>query len=203
MMNGFRLIAWIGVAAVAAAAAWLWLERWQGAAPEREAAVSGDFELVDQDHRSVPASWFREGPLAVFFGFTSCPDVCPTTLATLSRWLEALGEEEAAALKVAFVSIDPERDTPDLIGNYVGHFDSRITGITGEPAALRALAGELGAEFEVSAGEGRYEVSHSASIYLIDRDGRFVGALKENTLLEIAVERLRALIRDGGGEPAS
>ena len=200
-MTPFRLLAWVAVALVAAAAAWLWTERWQGAAPDQAAAVAGSFELVDQDGGTVPASWFREGPLVVFFGFTHCPDVCPTTLATLSRWLEALDDDEAAALKVAFVSIDPQRDTPALLKSYIGHFDPRITGLTGETAALRALADELGAEFRVSASGTRYEVSHSASIYLIDGDGRFVGALKEDTLPEIATERLRELVVAAGAEP--
>lgn len=202
-MKRIRLLAWIAVAVVAAAAAGLWLERWRGEAPDQAAAVSGSFELVDQNGQAVPASWFREGPLAVFFGFTSCPDVCPTTLATLSRWLEALDEADAAELKVVFVSIDPQRDTPEAIGNYIGHFDPRIIGVTGAPEALRALASALGAEFQASGSEERYEVSHSASIYLLDRNGRFVGAMKDDTLPEIAVERLRELAERGAREPAA
>lgn len=199
-MKTFRIAAWLLVAVVALAAAWLWLERWQGEAPDQGATVSGSFQLVNQDREEVPAAWFREGPLAVFFGFTHCPDVCPTTLATVSRWLETLGAEDAAALKVAFVSVDPQRDTPDLLKAYLAHFDPRIAGLTGEPQALRALAEELGAEFEVIDSDGRYEVSHSAAIYLLGRDGRYVGSLQENTLPEIATERLRELIHAGGGE---
>ena len=202
-MKTIRLFAWLAVALVAAAAAVLWHERWQGEAPDQLAAVSGDFELVNQDGEAVPASWFRQGPLAVFFGFTSCPDVCPTTLATLARWLEGLDEAEAAALKVVFVSIDPRRDTPEAIGAYIAHFDPRIIGLTGDPDALRALAAELGADFRVS-GEGEsYEVAHSAAIYLIDRDGRFVGSMMEDTLPEIARDRLRALVGGAEREPVS
>lgn len=192
-MRKLRLLAWMLVALVAAAAGALWLERLQGGAPDQTAAVAGSFDLVDQDGEKLSAAWFRDGPAVVFFGFTHCPDICPTTLATVSRWLESLDPEDAARLKVAFVSIDPQRDTPPVLKSYLGYFDPRIVGLTGDEAALRALASSLGASFAVEVEGDRYEVSHSAAIYLIDADGRFVGSLKEDTLPEIARQRLESL----------
>lgn len=194
-MKVFRLTAWTLVLLLAAAAAWLWLERWQGEAPDQGGAVAGkSFALVDHNGEEVSASWFLDGPLLVFFGFTHCPDICPTTLARVSGWLEAL-EGDAAELKPVFVSIDPERDSPVLLKDYLVHFDPRITGMTGAPEDLRLLADSLGAEFSVEVSDGHYEVAHSAAIYLLDARGRFVGSLREDTLPEIAAERLRGLLR--------
>ncbi|MEX0922577.1 MAG: SCO family protein [Rhodovibrionaceae bacterium] len=196
-MKLFRLTAWLLVALLGLGAAWLWLERWQGAAPDQSAAVARQsFELVDQNGETVSAEWFREGPLLVFFGFTHCPDVCPTTLARVSGWLDSL-DVEARGLKPVFVSVDPERDSPALLKAYLAHFDPRITGLTGAPEDLRGLAGSLGAQFSVEQVDGRYEVAHSPGLYLLDRQGRFVGSLKEDTLPEIALERLRGLLREG------
>lgn len=192
-MRLLRITAWILIAVVASAAGALWLERLQGEAPDQTAALAGSYDLVDHEGEKLPGAWFRDGPAVVFFGFTHCPDVCPTTLATVSRWLEALEPEAAAALKVAFVTIDPGRDTPAALKSYLGHFDSQIVGITGSEAALRQLASDLGASFAVETGGDRYEVTHSAAIYLIDARGRFAGSLKEDTLPEIARQRLAGL----------
>ncbi len=196
-MKLLRVTAWLFVAALTAAAAWLWLERWQGSAPDQAgAAVQEDFVLINQDGAPLPASWFQEGPLVLFFGFTYCPDICPTTLARISSWLESLGGD-ADRLKTVFVSIDPARDTPAVLKDYLSHFDPRISAVTGAAEDLRVLADSLGAKFTIAQTGGDYEVAHSASIYLLDAQGRFYGSLREDSLQEIAVGRLRDLLGEG------
>src|SRR5690606_7695814 len=119
----------------------------------------------------------RGAPSAVFFGFTHCPEVCPTTLYELSVWLEELGDE-AAAVQAYFVTVDPERDTPEVMKDYVSSFSDRITGITGEPEAVAQMLKDFGIySRRIETSDGDYTMDHTASVILLDRHGAFFGTI--------------------------
>lgn len=120
-------------------------------------------------------------PVAVFFGFTHCPDVCPTTLMDWSNVLEDLGKD-GDRLKVLFVSVDGERDTASSLAQYLGSFDSRITALTGKAADIARAARAFGAVYEkVSGSNGSYSFDHTTNVYLLDRDGRLASTVNLQT----------------------
>ncbi len=137
-------------------------------------AVGGPFKLVDQNSRPITDQDLKGHPFLVFFGFTHCPDVCPTTLFEVSEILRALGPagKDARAL---FVTVDPERDTPQVLKDYLGSFDPRVIGVTGDAEAVTAMikAYRVYAK-KVPTDGGGYTMDHTAIVYLMGKDGRFV-----------------------------
>jgi protein SCO1/2 len=131
-------------------------------------------DLVDQDGKPLGADFFRGHWTLVFFGYTSCPDVCPTTLATLSRMTRALASLPAAERpRVLFVSVDPERDTPERLAAYVRFYDPAFLGATGTPVAVAAAAAAFGVPYrKVSVEGGGYTMDHGAGVFVVDRSGR-------------------------------
>lgn len=155
------------------------------------------FTLTDQNGKPVTEAAFRGQPSVVFFGFTHCPEVCPTTLFELAGWLKTLGDE-GKDIKAYFVSIDPERDTPDVIKNYVTNFSDRIVGITGEPDKVRAMAKSFGIYFKrVDTGEGDYTMDHTASVLMLNRKGDFFGTIAYEENPDTALAKLKRLAKDG------
>ena len=143
-----------------------------------QADVGGPFELVDQTGRAVDESMLEGRWTAVFFGFTHCPDYCPTTLQALAAAKAAMGER-GEALEIVFISIDPERDTPELLGDYLRtrSFPEGVVGLTGTPDQVAAAARAYRAHYE-RVGEGAgYTMNHTLTIYLMGPDGRFRRAL--------------------------
>ncbi len=134
-----------------------------------------EFELIDQFGNGIGPDAFRGRWDLVFFGFTNCPDVCPVTLTTLASARGRLAEARYEPLpRIVFISVDPERDTPDAVARYVAHFGDDVLGVTGELSELRRLTDALGIYFErVESGDGDYTVDHSAVVLVIDREGRF------------------------------
>ena len=134
-----------------------------------------EFSLLDQSGQVIGRNVFEGQWDLLFFGFTQCPDICPTTLQVLAdaqRQLANAGQDPLP--RIVLVSVDPERDTPDVIGQYVGHFGNDSLGITGPMDELRKLTNSLGIFFEKSKpDEENYSVAHSAVVLLIDPDGRF------------------------------
>ena len=167
-------------------------------APETSALhIGGPFQLVDTQGRPVTEKALQGKPSAVFFGFTYCPEVCPTTLSELTAALEALGPE-ADDLNVVFISVDPERDTPAQLKLYLSNFDSRIKGFTGSVAQSDAAAKAFRVYHQkVPTDGGGYTVDHSSVMYLLDRQGRFVTPVRYGTPQDELIRRLRALIRHG------
>ncbi len=126
--------------------------------------LGAPFRLMSDEGRSISDTDLRGKPTALFFGFTFCPEVCPTTLAELSRMMGELGSD-AERLNVVFVSVDPERDTPEVLHTYIAAFDERIRGITGEPDAVRAMAKSYGIYFKrVPTEDGGYTMDHTAAV---------------------------------------
>jgi len=145
--------------------------------------IFGPFELVDQDGIKVTDKTFAGKPSVIFFGYTSCPDFCPTALSELSTWLNALGPN-AYKLNVLFISTDPERDTSAHLKEYLTSFSPRIRGLTGTGVfALRIQLEERGYD----------AMDHAALIYLMDRAGKVVSTISLQTDNKIAIERLRQL----------
>ncbi len=137
------------------------------------AAIGGPFELTDQDGRTVGDRDLKGRPFLVFFGFTHCPDVCPTTLFEVSEVLRALGPE-ADRVNALFVTVDPERDTPGQLKDYLSSFDPRLRGLTGDAAAVAAMTKAYRVYVKKVPQENGYTMDHTAIVYLMDKDGRFV-----------------------------
>ncbi|WP_462381882.1 SCO family protein [Pseudomonas sp. Marseille-QA0892] len=143
--------------------------------PSAQRPVDGRFELVDSLGRTVTDESFRGRWLLVFFGFTYCPDVCPTTLVDVSAVLERLGED-ADQVQPLFITVDPQRDTPDVLARYTAFFDPRITGLTGTEAQVTQAMKAYGVRAERVPIEDSYLVDHSTRLYLMSPNGDFVTA---------------------------
>ncbi|WP_336486827.1 SCO family protein [Methylobacterium nigriterrae] len=168
---GAFLLGLIGLAAVAVLTL----------APDRggvaTASVGGPFTLVNQDGRTVTERDFAGATHLVFFGFTHCPDICPTTLQQISDVLAALGDR-AKGMKVAFITVDPERDTPASLKTYLESFDPRIVGLTGSPEQVAATVKAYRAYARRVPTKGEdYTMEHTALVYVMDGKNRFLGAL--------------------------
>ena len=142
------------------------------------ASVGGPFTLTTQDGKPLSDTDLRGSPFLVFFGFTHCPDVCPTKLFEISEALRAAGESDKAKnLKALFVTVDPERDTPEVMKSYLSSFDPRIIGLTGDRAAIDATIKAYRAYAKKTPlKDGDYTMDHTALVYLMGKDGQFVGA---------------------------
>lgn len=132
-----------------------------------------EFELTGEDGEPLTEEAFRGQAVALFFGYTHCPDYCPATLSSLARALEQVPPEQRDDVAVLFVSVDPERDTPEHLREYTDYFSERITGATGDETALRKLAKRYRTTFSYEAPDdnGDYLVSHGQAIYLFDKAG--------------------------------
>lgn len=152
-----------------------------------------EFELVDHRGGVVrPQDWLGT-PTLVFLGFTFCPDVCPMTLSDITDWLAELGPD-ADLLNVALISVDPERDTPEVLADYLANFDPRITGLTGEPAEIaRAIKGFRAYAERVPAEGGGYTMNHTAGVFLFHADGRFANIIDLHEDRAFAVPKIRRL----------
>ena len=182
------------LAALGAAAVMIWRPK-EPAAPTSTVQIGGPFRLVDMQGRPVTEKSLLGKPTAIFFGFTYCPEVCPTTLTEMTAWLKALGSD-ANRLNVVFVSVDPERDTPEQMKLYLANFDPRIRGFTGTPEAVAAAAKAYRVYYQkVATAGGGYTIDHSSAVYLFDAKGRFVEPIGYGTSSERALGQLRALVR--------
>lgn len=132
------------------------------------------FELTGTSGDTVTAAQTDGNIRLLFFGFTSCPDICPATLQKLSRAVKDLPAEMRADTQIVFVSVDPQRDTPERIDSYVSFFSDRAIGLTGEEPALRELSKRYRTTFgyDEPDAEGNYNVSHSGAVYVFDREGK-------------------------------
>ena len=138
------------------------------------AAIGGPFSLVDQNGKTVTADDFKGHPFLVFFGFTNCPEICPTTLFDISEVLNKLGPD-ADKVNALFVTVDPERDTPEKLKDYLSSFNPHLIGLGGDPAALAAVAKAYRVYYKkVPQDGGGYTMDHTAIVYLMDKDGNFV-----------------------------
>jgi protein SCO1 len=147
----------------------------RGSMPVPQAsAVGGPFKLIDQNGRTVTEEDVKGRPFLVFFGYTHCPDVCPTTLFDISEVLRRLGPD-ADRTAALFITVDPERDTPEAMKNYLSSFDPHLRGLTGDEAAIeRATKAYRAYAKKVPDPDGGYTMDHTALVYLMDKDGHFI-----------------------------
>ena len=162
-----------------------------GSGSSGPSAIGGPFQLIDQDGQPITDQDMKGRPFLVFFGYTHCPDICPTTLFDVSEVMRALGKDadRAAAL---FVTVDPERDTPAAMKDYLSSFDPHLRGATGDRKAIEAAEKTYRVYAKkVPTENGDYSVDHTALVYLMDKQGRFVAPFSLKRRPEEAAADLR------------
>lgn len=168
----------------------LFASHYQGNGPGGS-AIGGPFKLIDQNGKTITDQDMKGRPYLVFFGYTHCPDVCPTTLFELSEVLRALGKD-ADKTGALFISIDPERDTPAAMKDYLSSFDPHLIGATGDVKTIETVEKEYRVYAKKVPGEkGDYSMDHTALVYLMDKKGRFVAPFKLDRKPEEAAAELR------------
>ena len=198
MLGRLRLALWGAVIAAVAGFAFL-LMRPEPSLPEPTstalplAAIGGPFTLVGADGQPFSSTRLAGKPFAIFFGFTHCPDVCPATLAKLTQLRGALGKGDDA-FEIVFVSVDPERDGPAEVGAYAKLFGTPVIGLTGSPAQIEQVKKQYAVFSAKAPGEGgTYSVDHTASVFLMDRTGKFVATLAPEEGKDVALAKLRRI----------
>lgn len=155
------------------------------------------FELIDQHRQTFSLERLRDKWSFVFFGYTYCPDICPTTLATLTAVVKQLKSDPQglANIQVVFVSVDPQRDTPELIDDYLKYFNETFQGLTGMPQEIDALVRQFGAAYarEPETRPGGYLVSHTSSIFLVDPHARLLAAFPPPHYPNTIVDQFRQI----------
>jgi len=159
--------------------------------------IGGPFRLTSHEGKPFTDADLKGKPFVVFFGFTHCPEVCPTTLYDLSQDLASLGSD-SDKLRVAFITVDPERDTPDLMKTYLSSFDPRIVGLTGTEEEIAAAAKAYKIYYrKVPTDSGDYTMDHSATLFLMDGKGDFYATSNFQENAEVRREKLKRLIKNG------
>ena len=180
MIRRIRLILWLFVALALGLAALLWRRAEQpGRAPDAVAPVTigAPFTLTASDGTRFASRSLRGTPYVLFFGFTHCPDVCPTTLARLAKLRARLGKGDTA-FTIVFVTVDPERDTPAEMARYAAAFATPIVALTGTPSEIAAVTKSFGIfSKKVAQSGGDYSVDHTATVLLFDRAGQFTATI--------------------------
>ncbi|MGC2084650.1 MAG: SCO family protein [Bradyrhizobium sp.] len=158
------------------------------------AAIGGPFQLTDQSGATVTDKSLQGRPTLIFFGFTHCPDVCPTSLFEISEVLRAMGPD-ADRVNAYFISVDPERDTPAAMKDYLSSFDPHLKGLTGDPEVMAKVTAEYRVYAKkVPLKDGDYTMDHTALVYLMDRDGHFVSPFNLKQPPEQAAAELKKYI---------
>lgn len=191
-LRNFRIVLWALVAVAAIGATWLYLYR----PPQRPLGINGqEFALASTKGGTFTQNDLVGTPSLLFFGYTFCPDVCPTTLAEATAWREQLGLT-AEDLRIIFVTVDPERDTLDMVKSYVEGFDPSIIGLVGDEAQTADAKSAFGV-FSEKAGDVEsefYLVNHTALTFLIDEDGSFQGTIAYEEAQDTALAKVRRLV---------
>jgi protein SCO1 len=191
-MNAVRAF-FIALLALAAAAA-----GWAGYSYltlSSDQAFGAPFALVDQNGQPITEAAFRGHPTVLFFGFTHCAEVCPTTLFEMDGWFKKLGPE-GEKIKAYFVSVDPERDSAELLRTYISNVTDRVTGITGDPVKVAAMVKSFGVYArKVPSDDGGYEMDHTASVFLLNSAGDFHGTIAYGENPASALEKMRRLAK--------
>jgi len=184
------------VIAVGAAIALFQIATTREAALGGSANIGGPFSLVGENGEPVTEAVLAGKPTLMYFGYTFCPEICPTTLTDMSNWIAKLGPD-ADKLNYVFVTVDPERDTPEVMKQYVSSFDKRIRGFTGTPKQIADIAAKYRVYYKkIPSKDGPYEMDHSAIVYMMSRGGKFRGIIGYQEDEKSVMEKLRSLISD-------
>lgn len=196
-MKALRIIVWLLVAVLFGATGWL---VFGGRLPFMEGAsvaasdIGGPFNLVDMNGRPVTDKTFAGRPHVIFFGYTHCPDVCPTTLGEYAALKERLGPD-AGKIDLLFVTVDPERDTPEVLKDYLSSFGDIVLGLSGNREQIDAAIKTFRVYArKVPGTDGDYGMDHTASSFMFDADGRFRGTIAYMEDQETALNKLKTLI---------
>lgn len=155
------------------------------------AAIGGPFQLTDQNGKAITDKSLKGKPTLIFFGYTHCPDVCPTSLFEISEVLRVMGKD-ADKLNAVFISVDPERDTQATMKDYLSSFDPHLQGLSGDPAEIaKVITSYRVYAKKIPTKDGDYTMDHTALIYLMDRDGRFVSPFNLKRTPEEAAAELK------------
>lgn len=188
-----RLVAWASIGILSAALTYLLLAP-QGETGSGVAAIGGPFRLAAADGSIVESEKLKGKPFALFFGFTNCPDVCPTSMLEITNDLTALGAR-ASDFRIYFVTVDPVRDDAKLLKEYTGSFDPRIIGlIPKDDAELAAIARSYRAIYRKVETPSGYTMDHTASVYLMDAKGAFFGTLDSKETAAVRQAKLTRLL---------
>ncbi len=161
-----------------------------GRPPQQTSLIGGNFNLVNQDGKPITQAAFLGKPTAYFFGYTNCPDACPTTLTDMTDRLKALGPD-GDRFNVVFISVDPARDTPQLLKSYLESFDPRITAATGTPEQIADVIKKFRVYVKkVGEGDG-YTFDHSTAVYMMDSKGNLVTLIDYQAPRDEAIEKMR------------
>jgi protein SCO1/2 len=189
-----RLALWVLVGLAAISAILLIVQ--SRSSPPSETAMStigGPFTLTGSDGKPFASSRLNGRPASIFFGFTHCPDVCPTTLARLVKLRKELGKGDEA-MSIVFITVDPERDGPAEVGSYASLFNAPVIGLTGSPGDIERVKKEFGAySAKVEQPGSDYSVDHTAAVFLMDRNGKFVSTLSPEEGDAAALDKLRRI----------
>ena len=196
-MHRIRIVLWVLVALALAAFAFLMLRPVQETPTQPQplaiSSIGGPFTLTGSDGKPVSSASLVGKPYAIFFGFTHCPDVCPTTLARLVRLRQQLGAGDRP-FEILFVTVDPERDGPAEVGKYAELFHSPVTGLTGSPAQIDQVKKQFGIfSQKVPDSSGGYSVDHTSTVLLFDRKGDFSGTIAPEEGDSAALAKLRRI----------
>lgn len=193
-----RYTAWTVVALIIAVGLG-WVVSQQAPAPAVEQQtlnIGGAFTLVNQFGKTVTEKDFLGKPTMMFFGFASCPSVCPSTLTDMGIWLEKLGND-GNRINAVFISVDPDRDTVPRLAEYLNKFDKRIIALTGTPEQVAVMAKAYKIYYKkVPLDSGDYMVDHSATIYLFDKNGKLVSTIDNNENRDYALAKVKKLVSE-------
>jgi protein SCO1/2 len=195
-LSRVRLALWVLVGLVAAG---LVVILWKRAEPEQAVTqtsmetIGGPFTLMASTGKPFSSAELIGKPAAVFFGFTHCPDVCPTTIARLTKLRRELGKGDDA-LSIVFISVDPERDTPAEVDTYMKLYDTPVIGLTGTPAQIEQVKKQFGIySRKAPQPGGGYSVDHTATVILLDRNGQFSATISPEEGNQVALDKLRRI----------
>ena len=193
-MDGTTRSLVIAAAFAASLVAGLWLMLGASNGIPKANAIGGPFQLTDQSGQTVTEKSLQGRPTLIFFGFTHCPDVCPTSLFEISEVLRSMGND-ADRVNAYFISVDPERDNIQAMKDYLSSFDPHMKGLTGDPAAVAKITSEYRVYArKVPLRDGDYTMDHTALVYLMDRDGKFAAPFNlKRTPQEAAADLKRYL----------
>lgn len=192
-LRNVRLALWGLVVLLAASSAAVYFARLPASTDAPIVKVGGPFELTAEDGTRFSSTSLTGKPFIIYFGFTHCPDVCPTAMFEISEVLKDVGEP-AKDLKVLFVSVDPERDTPQLLKDYTETFDPRIIGLTGSKEDIERVTKSYRVYYRKVPTGGSYTMDHTASLYLMDGKGQLVSVINHGAERKDAVEKVRRLL---------
>lgn len=195
LRNAVFAVVAVGLVLIAALFAYQYLNRGTDKSLTADRELGAPFNLIDHNGKPITEAAFEGKPTLVYFGFTRCPEVCPTTFYEMAGWFDTLGDK-GKDLQAFFITVDPERDTPEIMKGFAEAFTDRATGITGDPEKVWDLLAAWHVYYKkIYDEDGDYTMDHTASVFLVDRDGRFKGTIAYGENTETAIAKLERLIQ--------